>query len=487
MLLISLVILPLLIGLLAMLSRSEAARPIAFGGTLINLALTVLLWQQLSPAETQTFSMPWVKDLGFNISLHLDGLSMLLVLLTNLLLPIIVLAAWNGKYEKPHIFFGLMLFMQTGLLGVFLAADAVLFYLFWEAALIPVYFIAAFWGGERRSGITFKFFLYTIVGSLFMLVALAYLYVQTYELNGAYSAALNDIYETGRQLPRGTQFWVFWGLFLAFAIKMPIFPFHTWQPDTYTESPAPATMLLSGIMLKMGVYGAIRWLLPVVPEGVSFYGPTVVGLGIIGIIYGSVIALRQKDMKRLIAYSSFAHVGLMGAALFVRNIEALQGAVLQMLAHGVAVTGLFIVADIIERRTDTRDINALGGITQKSMSLTIYFTILMLGSVALPLTSGFVGEFLMLLGLFEYNKIGAAVAGTTIILGAVYMLRLFQGVMFGPTTRKTQEFAPLSTGEQLSLLPLVILVLWIGVYPQTFLSMTEPAVTEILKLIPAAY
>jgi NADH-quinone oxidoreductase subunit M len=368
--------------------------------------------------------------------------------------------------------------MEAALIGVFTATDAFLFYFFFEAALIPVYFLAARWGGENRLQITFKFFIYTIFGSLFMLVALVYLYLQT---PGEHTSAIEALYNV--ELSSTAQTWVFWAFFIAFAIKMPLFPFHTWQPDTYTESPTQATMLLSGIMLKMGVYGLIRLLLPIVPDAVGIWGCTAIVLSVIGIIYGSVIAIRQRDMKRLVAYSSFAHVGLMAAGIFTLSLNGLQGAIIQMLAHGINVVGLFFIIDIIYDRTGTRYLDQLGGITQSTPKLTVVFMILLLGSVGLPLTNGFVGEFLLLSSVFSYSGWLGALAGTTIILGSVYMIRLFQKSMFGSTNFCTSSVEDLRLTESLVFIPLVILVFWIGVFPTTFMKMTEPSVQQLLEFI----
>jgi NADH-quinone oxidoreductase subunit M len=315
-----------------------------------------------------------------------------------------------------------------------------------------------------------------------MLVALVYLYYQT-PANGAiaHSSAIVDFYKL--KLTPDAQGWVFWAFFIAFAIKMPVFPFHTWQPDTYVESPTPATMLLAGIMLKMGVYGLIRFILPIVPLGVETWGQTVIILSVIGIVYGSIIAIRQRDMKRLIAYSSFSHVGLMAAGVFSLTETGMQGALIQMLAHGINVVGMFFVADIIFSRTNTNLLDQLGGITRTTPKLTVYFMIMLLGSVALPLTNGFIGEFLLLHGVYTYNHYLGLAAGFTIIFGAVYMLRMFQKSMFGPTSSRTGTFADLTLSESLVFIPLVVMVIWMGVYPNTFLKATEPAVVNLMKYI----
>lgn len=480
MLTLTLVGLPLIAALLILALKGESIKSIALVAALAEFIVALVAVVQFSPEAGPQFavSYPWIESAGISFSLAIDGISMLLVILTTLLVPLIILATFGHNYRNPSAFYALILLMEAALVGVFTARDAFLFYLFWEAALIPVYFLAGIWGGKDRIRITFKFFVYTIFGSLFMLLALAYLYFQT---PGAHSADVNAIYALN--LDANAQSWLFWALFIAFAVKMPVFPFHTWQPDTYTESPAPATMLLSGIMLKMGIYGLIRWLLPVVPVGVAQWGATAMILSIIGIIYGSIIAVRQNDMKRLVAYSSFAHVGLMSAGVFSLTTNGLQGAVIQMLAHGINVVGLFFVIDIIASRTKTRDLERLGGITQNTPALTVCFMILLLGSVALPLTNGFVGEFLMLSGIYEYNAWYSAIAGTTIILGAVYMLRMFQKAMFGQPNESEVPFTDLTFSEKAVLYPLVFMVFWIGIYPNTFLKLTGPAVADILKVM----
>ena len=485
MLTLSLILLPVVAATLLLLIKSPAVKTLALGAALVELALAAYAFATFkADAQMQfEFDYPWIASAGIRFSGGIDGISVLLVLLTGLLTPLIVLSAFGRDYDRPSTFYSLILYMQAALMGVFTARGAFLFYLFFEAALIPVYFLAAMWGGEKRIAVTFKFFIYTIFGSLFMLVALVYLYYQTGVPGkpGVHSSAIVDFYNLN--LTPAAQGWVFWAFFVAFAIKMPVFPFHTWQPDTYVESPTPATMLLSGIMLKMGVYGLIRFLLPIVPVGLDTWGTLATTLSVIGIVYGSIIAIRQRDMKRLIAYSSFAHVGLMAAGVFSQTANGLQGALIQMLAHGINVVGLFFVAEIIFGRTNSRFLDQLGGITRTTPKLTVYFMILLLGSVALPLTNGFVGEFLLLNGVFAYNNWLGAVAGLTIILGAVYMLRMFQKSMFGPTSARTETFDDLSGAESWVLLPLAVMVFWIGIYPNSFLKVTEPAVMNLLQYV----
>ncbi|AQG81358.1 complex I subunit 4 family protein [Spirosoma montaniterrae] len=480
---IFLILYPVVAASLILLIKGERVKQAALVAALVELVYAVAVFVQFKPDATSQFGYDyaWISSLGIRLSGGIDGISVLLVLLTGLVVPLIVLSTFERSYSRPALFYALMLYMQAALMGVFTARDAFLFYFFFEAALIPIYFLAAMWGGENRVPVTFKFFIYTIFGSLFMLVALVYLYYQTPLVDGHHTANITDFYRL--KLTPEAQSWVFWAFFIAFAIKMPVFPFHTWQPDTYVESPTPATMLLAGVMLKMGVYGLIRFILPVVPLGVEAWGRTAIVLSVIGIVYGSIIAIRQRDMKRLIAYSSFSHVGLMAAGVFSQTETGMQGALIQMLAHGVNVVGMFFVADAIFARTQTHQLDQLGGITKTTPKLTVFFMIMLLGSVALPLTNGFVGEFLLLHGVYTYNHYIGLAAGFTIIFGAVYMLRMFQKSMFGTPSSRTTNFADLTLSESLVFVPLVVMVFWMGIYPQTFLKVTEPAVANLMKYI----
>lgn len=463
----------------ALAGKSQAAKTIAFVWSLLSLALTVYLLSVFNPQTSTQFlvNYPWIPSMGANFKAGIDGISILMVLLTNGLIPLIILASFKHNYRNPGAFYGLILFMQSGLLLVFTALDAFLFYIGWEAALIPIYFICAIWGGENRVRVNLKFFLYTIFGSLIMLVAIIYLYVQTpnnsYDIQEFYNLALDP----------GTQSWVFWGFFLAFAVKMPIFPFHTWQPDTYTEAPTTGTMLLSAIMLKMGIYGVIRWLIPVAPLGFAEWGQTALVLSIIGIVYAAIIAFTQKDVKRLVAYSSISHVGLIAAGIFAWNQQGLQGAMIQMINHGINVFAMFFILDIIIRRLDTRDSHQMGGVAKVAPQLAITFLIVLLGTVGLPLTNGFVGEFLLLLGVYQYNIWAAIVAGLTIILGAVYMFRLYQNVMLGVTNERTIHFKDIDGLEKTVLFIACALVIVIGVYPKPLLDLSEPSVNALIETV----
>jgi NADH-quinone oxidoreductase subunit M len=476
--LLLLIFLPLA-GAIITAFAGKSAKIVSTVFSVVSLGLALVIACNFIPNASTQFevNLPWIADLGINFHAGIDGISMLVVLLTNLLVPIIILSSYNHEYKNPAAFYALILFMQCGLLLVFTALDAFLFYIGWEAALIPIYFICAIWGGKDRIRINMKFFVYTIAGSLFMLMGIIYLYLQ----NPAHNFDIQAFYALN--LDSAQQGWIFWAFFIAFAIKMPIFPFHTWQPDTYTAAPAQGTMLLSGIMLKMGIYGVIRWLLPIVPAGVHDWGQVAIVLSIIGIVYASIIAFTQKDAKRLVAYSSIAHVGLISAGIFAFNQQGMQGAMVQMLSHGINVVGLFFVLDIIFSRVKTNRIEELGGIAKVAPQLAIAFLIIVLGTVALPGTNGFIGEFLLLMGVYNYGIWAAAIAGLTIIFGAVYMLRMYQNVMLGQTNSLTITFTDIKGTEKLVLYTICALIIVLGVYPKPILHLTEASVQHLLEQV----
>lgn len=477
-----LIFFPLAAAIAALLAKQQA-KYVALGAAVIEFALSVWMAMQFNPQGGSQFMQDfwWVPALGISYKVGMDGISMLLVLLTTFLVPVIVLSAFrnaNPKISNGSLFYCLVMVMQMALIGVFVALDGFLFYVFWELALIPIYLICLLWGGKDRVRITLKFFIYTLFGSLLMLVGLIYLYLQT---PGVHTFDIQAFYRL--RLSGAEQGWLFWAFFAAFAVKMPVFPFHTWQPDTYTDSPTPGTMLLSGIMLKMGIYGVIRWLLPVVPMGVMEWGQTAIILSVIGVVYASCIALVQKDFKRLVAYSSIAHVGLISAGIFALNLQGLQGGMIQMLSHGINVVGMFFIADILLSRTNTRTLNELGGIRNIAPVFATYFMIILLATVALPLTNGFIGEFLLINGIYQYNAWIAAVAGLTIILGAVYMLVAYKKISLGEKNRITEAFADLTGHEKLVMIPLVVMIFFIGIYPKPFLDIAEPSVKNLLDII----
>ncbi len=422
------------------------------------------------------FDKYWVESMGISFKLGLDGLGLLLVLLTNALLPLIIYSTFDREIKDFRNFFSLIFLMQFALIGVFSALDGFLFYVFWELALIPIWFICLLWGGADRIRITLKFFIYTLSGSLVMLVGLIYLYLQT---PGTHSFDIDSFYALS--LTAGQQGWLFWAFFVAFAIKIPVFPFHTWQPDTYTNAPTQGTMLLSGIMLKMGLYGIIRWMIPVIPDGVADWSFTAIFISVVGILYASAMAIAQKDFKRLIAYSSIAHVGLIAAGILSFNLVALQGGVYQMISHGVNAVGLFFIADILIHRYGNRMMTELGGIAHKASLFSVGFMIILLGSIALPLTNGFIGEFMLLNGLFSYSPWLTAFAGLTVIFGAVYMLRAYQNIMLGSEGGPSGEFTPLTINEKILISVISLLVVGLGVYPKPLLDLAEPSLRMILS------
>lgn len=473
------ILIPFIAAALLLVSKTTVARQMALGASLANLAATLYcLGCDYSQGMTCSFDIPWVASAGIHFSLGMDGITVLMLLLTNLLAPIIVLSSWSRRFDNEPRYYSLLLLMLGALNGVFLAQDGLLFYVFYELALIPIYFICAIWGGQDRIRVTLKFFIYTFVGSLFMLLSLLYLYLQT---PGTHSFAWTDLVQV--QLSSASAHWVMLGFFLAFAVKMPVFPFHTWQPDTYVTAPVGGTMLLSGIMLKMGAYGAIRWMMPLAPEAAHTLIPIFMVLAITGIVYTSIIAVRQSDLKRLVAYSSIAHVGLIAAGIFAWNKAGLQGSLIQMFNHGINVVGLFFIVDLIERRLGTRSLAEMGGIAKSAPKFATLFMIIMLGSLAVPLTNGFPGEFLLLNGVWNYNFWMGAVAGLTIIFGAVYLLRAYGLVVFGETNPNTEKFKDLDARESLVLGVIAALVLILGFFPGLILNLTDGSVQRILGAV----
>ena len=479
-----LIIVPLIASLVVFATKGNSARTIALGASIVEFALALVTYVQFkhSPdSSLLSLNYSWVESLGIHFSVGVDALSLLMVLLTTGLMPLIILSSFSTDYKNPHSFYGLILMMQMALVGVFTANDGFLFYIFWELSLIPIYFICLLWGGEGRAKITFKFFVYTLFGSLFMLIGLVFLYNHTGFDSGMKSWALTDLYEAGKSLTLNQQSFVFWSIFLAFAIKMPIFPFHTWQPDTYVTAPAQGTMLLSGIMLKMGTFGLLKWLLPMAPLALEKWGWLAITLSVIGIIYASLIAIAQKDFKRLIAYSSIAHVGLIAAGILACNQQGIQGGVMQMLAHGINVVGLFLIADILMRHTGTNEMSKLGGIRSMNGNFSVLFLVVLLGSVALPLTNGFVGEFLLINGIYQYSAWTAAIAGLTVILGAVYMLRSYQAVMLGEKKDVATAFGSLASSDKWVLYIICFLIVAFGVYPKPLNELAEEG-TKVLMM-----
>jgi NADH-quinone oxidoreductase subunit M len=467
----------LLIGAVATLvSGDKLASKVALLFSLVAFGLSLNLLFQFNQGTNISFVTNWIANPNVAFALKADGLSMAMVLLTTALTPLIILSSFGNNFNNSKNFYALVLFMAFAMVGTFLAADGLLYYIFWELALIPIYFIALIWGNgnaEKRKKAVVKFFIYTLAGSLFMLVGFAYLYSK------AGSFLLEDLYKL--ELSHCEQFWIFFAFFLAYAIKIPIIPFHTWQAKVYQKAPTVGTMLLSGIMLKMGLYSVIRWQLPIAPDAAREYMPILIGLSVAGVIYGSIVALRQKDLKRLLAYSSLAHVGLIAAGCYTLTADGLNGAVYQMIAHGFVIVGLFFAAEVIFRRFETRKIENLGGIRSQASGFTSMFMILVLASVALPGTYNFVGEFTVLYSLSQVNLWFAIIGGTTIILGAYYMLKMFQNVMLGETN--TKVFAEVTLSETIVFVVIIGFLIFFGLYPKPINDLVNPAILEILAVI----
>ncbi|MEI7423968.1 MAG: NADH-quinone oxidoreductase subunit M [Prolixibacteraceae bacterium] len=472
---------PFLFSLLlfAMKDNFVLNKKIALTGSLFTflIAIVMLVMYLSNPKGYPIYHPDIFHSIGIEFTLGLDGLSMLLVLLTTFLIPLIIYSGFGSGVNRRNSFYALIMLMEMALVGVFTSTDVLLFYVFWELALIPIFFLAILWGGQNARVITFKFFMYTLVGGLLMLAAIVYIYVQ---IPGDHSFAYAEFYKV--ILTPQSQRWLFLAFFLAFAIKIPIFPFHTWQPDLYFAAPTQGTMLLAGIMLKMGVFGLFRFIMPMFPAVLNDLGLYAIILAITGIVYASVIAIRQNELKRLIAYSSLAHVGLIAAGVFSMTLNGMEGAMIQMISHGVNIFGLFFCYEIIVRRTNTGQISSLGGIATQAPIFAAFFMIIMLGSISLPLTNSFIGEFLLLQGVFQYNGYLAAVAGLTIILGAVYMLWMYQRTMYGEVKEATTGFTDLTFQEIIVLVPVVVVILWIGIYPHLFLHLAEPAVKSIMNI-----
>jgi NADH-quinone oxidoreductase subunit M len=487
MIVLLLFLIPLIGGLLSFFIKNDkAVRGWSLLISLVVLFLSIASNTFSKSADQLNFSAPWMGSLGSSFSLKLDGLSQILTLLTAVAYPIILIATWKTKYKKPNNFFALMLLTQAGLMGVFTATDALLFYFFWELALVPVYFLCSGWGHERRIPVTFKFFIYTFTASVVMLVGILYLYFQTPD----HSFSMQSFYAL--KLPAETQGWLFWLLFIAFAVKMPVFPFHTWQPDTYEQSPTAVTMVLSGIMVKMGLFGLIRWVWPIFPSAFHAWGDVTMSMAVIGVIYASLIAIQQDDLKRLIAYSSIAHMGIMVMATFSESAIGMQGVLMQMFNHGINIIGLWVVVELIERQFGTRKLSQLGGLAQKAPALTTLLVIVALGNVALPLTNGFIGEFLMFNGIWSSNTSNAhrilftVFSLISIILSAVYTLNMIKKIFFGNTNTLTEAAHDIYLNEKVILSALAIVIIVLGVYPQPLLDIGNGFVEGLTSLVNVA-
>jgi NADH-quinone oxidoreductase subunit M len=426
-------------------------------------------------------SFVWIRMFGIRYHLGIDGISLFLVLLTTLLTPIVVVASWSGIGERVRAFHSMLLLLETGMLGAFVALDLFLFYIFWELMLIPMYVLIGVWGGPRRIYAAVKFVLYTIVGSLLMLIAILYLYRQT----GSRSFDLSDF--QALTLTAGQQWWLFAAFGLAFAIKVPVFPLHTWLPDAHVEAPTAGSVILAGVLLKLGTYGFLRFAIPLFPTAAIAFQPLMLSLAVIGIIYGALVAMAQEDIKKLVAYSSVSHLGYVMLGLFSFNLEAFSGALYQMLNHGLSTGALFLLVGMIYERRHTRLIADYGGIAARVPVFAAVFIFVTLSSIGLPGLNGFVGEFLILLGAFGPHRTAAILATTGVVLGAVYMLWLTQRFLFGPLRHEENRgLTDLTPREGLLLLPILILIVYMGVQPRTLLDRMQPALANALARVQTA-
>jgi NADH-quinone oxidoreductase subunit M len=453
----------------------------AFAGFAVSLPL----WFAFKPAGPQFQFIEryeWIPSIGVQYYLGIDGISLLLVLLTTLLGFIAILSSWTAITDRIKQYYVFMLLLQTGMLGVFVSLDFFLFYVFWEVMLVPMYFLIGVWGGPRKLYAAIKFFLYTLVGSVLMLLGILALYFYYFNQTDVYTFDVLKLMSVG--LPYGLQYWVFLAFFVGFAIKVPMFPFHTWLPDAHVEAPTAGSVILAGVLLKMGTYGFVRFSLPLLPEASKQAVWWMAVLAIIGIIYGALVALAQSDWKRLVAYSSVSHLGFVMLGIFALNPLGIQGGILQMVNHGLSTGGLFLIVGLIYERRHTREIADYGGLGKVIPVYAAMFLIIALASLGLPLLNGFIGEFLILQGAFAVNWVWAAFAVTGIVLGAAYLLWLYQRTMFGKLDKPENEnLKDLNWRERWTLIPIIVLCIWIGVYPKPFLKVIEVPVQNIVERI----
>jgi NADH-quinone oxidoreductase subunit M len=461
-----------------------AANIITFVGFLISLPL----WMRFDNAGPQ-FQFgevyDWIPSIGVSYRFGLDGISLLLVMMTTFLGFIACLSSWSAITDRVKQYYVFLLFLQTGMLGVFVSLDFFLFYVFWEVMLVPMYFLIGIWGGPRKLYAAIKFFLYTLVGSVLMLLGILALYFAYFEATGVYTFDLTKLWSI--DYPAGLQYWVFLAFFVGFAIKVPMFPFHTWLPDAHVEAPTAGSVILAGVLLKMGTYGFVRFSLPLLPDASREAVWWVLALSVIGIIYGALVALVQPDWKKLVAYSSVSHLGFVMLGVFALTELGLQGGILQMINHGLSTGGLFLIVGIMYEQTHTREISAYGGIAKVVPVFAALFLIIALSSMGLPMLNGFIGEFMILQGTFASPHAGwpyAAFAVSGIVLGAAYLLWLYQRLMFGKIDKpENEKLKDVSWREQATLLPLVALCIWIGVYPKPFLEPLTVPVRAIVERI----
>ena len=471
-------------------ASTGALRNIALIVSLLALLLSLPLFSNFdssNPGMQFEQSVAWIPSLGIQYHVGIDGISLFLVLLTTVLTPITILSSWNSIEKRVREYYLFMLMLETGMIGVFVALDFFLFYVFWEVMLVPMYFLIGVWGGQRRIYAAVKFFLYTMVGSVLMLVAIIALYF----LNGAttfdFPSILANLQSGNLVLNSSQQYWLFLAFFFAFAIKVPLFPLHTWLPDAHVEAPTAGSVILAGVLLKMGTYGIVRFCLPIFPEATRELTPLISLLAVVGIVYGALVAMVQTDIKKLVAYSSVSHLGFVVLGIFALNEQGLQGAMYQMLNHGISTGALFLLVGMIYDRRHTRLIDEFGGLADPLPVFSTIFMIVTFSSIGLPMLNGFVGEFLILLGAFNANVTFAVVATSGVILSAVYMLWMYQRVIFGEVKNpKNKKLADLDFREKLLLLPLVALIFWMGIYSEAFLRRMDTSVNQVLQQVKSS-
>ncbi|HXH13193.1 MAG TPA: NADH-quinone oxidoreductase subunit M [Alphaproteobacteria bacterium] len=456
----------------------QSIKSVAFVVTALDflVALPILFAFDTSTHQFQFVEQArWIDAIGVEYFLGVDGISLLLVFLTTLLGVIAVVCSFSAIEEREKEYYFSLLFLQTGMLGVFMALDFFLFYVFWEVMLVPMYFLIGIWGGPRKLYAAIKFFLYTLFGSVFMLLAILALYFLHYAQTGVLTFNFLELLRTN--IEPSLQVWLFLAFFLAFAIKVPMFPFHTWLPDAHVEAPTAGSVILAGVLLKMGTYGFLRFSLPLFPEASQTFIPLMVFLSIVGIIYGALVAMAQPDLKKLVAYSSVSHLGFVMLGIFTLTPEGVQGAILQMINHGLSTGALFLIVGMIYERRHTRMIADYGGLAKSMPVFAAFFGITMFSSIGLPGLNGFIGEFLILVGAFKTSYLWAAFAVLGIILGAAYMLWAFQRVMFGELDKpENARIGDLNGREIAYMVPIVILMIWIGIYPKPYLRSMEASV-----------
>ncbi|MEW5797102.1 MAG: NADH-quinone oxidoreductase subunit M [Candidatus Zixiibacteriota bacterium] len=455
----------------------------------VTLLFSIAIYQLFDPNATGmqfAVDLPWVMSLGIHYHMGIDGISLLLIVLTAVLTVLCVIASWNSVTHGVKGFYISLLLLTTGMIGVFCSLDLFLFYVFWEVMLVPMYFIIGVWGGPRRVYAAIKFVLFTMFGSLLMLVAVLYVYFQYQAYSGEYTFDMLKLTNMPN-LDFREQLWLFGAFALAFAIKVPLFPFHTWLPDAHVEAPTVGSVILAGVLLKMGTYGFLRICLPMFPEATIVYLPYICVLSVIAIIYGALVSMVQRDIKSLVAFSSVSHMGFVMLGIFALNTQGLEGSVLQMLNHGISTGALFLIVGMIYERRHSRMIEDFGGIARVMPVFATFLMIFTLSSIGLPLTNGFVGEFLILLGAYKTNPTYGVLAASGVILAACYMLWMYQRVIYGKVTRpENEKLTDLTAREKLVLVPLVAFVFWIGVYPSPLLNRIEPAVKQILTQVGRA-